>query len=183
MFLTNHFLLAMPDLATDYFGQSLTYICEHDENGALGLIINRPTTTSVSDFVADLGFAADEQLRHHLLLEGGPMAPHQGFVLHTSEGLHSDDYALRVTADISLSTSTDCLSELSRGRFPRHFMVALGYVGWGPGQLEQELERTLWLTTAADPAVLFETPYADKLQVAGASLGIDIRLMARPGTA
>ncbi len=173
----------MPDLRGDYFDQCLTYVCEHDEHGAMGLMINRPTNTTFSEFFAELGYLNKDTSIDRTVIEGGPVAPQQGFVLHSTDMTFDSTFSLQVTNQVAMTTSTDCIREIAAGRAPRRYLIALGYVGWGAGQLESELDRSLWLATPANLEVLFDTPMEEKLQAAGNLLGFDFRLMSRPGNA
>jgi putative transcriptional regulator len=182
--LKNQFLLAMPGLTGSYFGGTITYVCEHNEDGAMGLLVNRPTTVSLVELLAQLGIDTSQTSVDIPVLEGGPVATERGFVLHGTEGsegaLDADAFAssLDLGNGLMLSTARDVLEAISRGAGPREYLVALGYAGWGEGQLEQELAENAWLTCPADPQVLFHCPFEDRVNRAAASLGIDFRLLS-----
>ena len=182
MNLTNQFLLAMPGLHGDYFADSLTYICEHSEDGAMGLIINRPSGVSLVELLAELGLSANRNLVSVPVLEGGPVALDTGFVLHGSDRRYESTMA--VTEEVYLSTAFQVLEEISQNSGPADFLVTLGYSGWAAGQLEDEMQQNVWLNAPASQSVLFELPHEKRLFAAAEALGIDFRLIAaRPGHA
>jgi putative transcriptional regulator len=173
--LKNQFLLAMPGLTADYFGNSIIYLCEHNDDGAMGIIVNRPTDLSLSDLLQQLGMDVRGQLNGPTLA-GGPVQTDRGFILHTDD--KTFDSSLQIDAGIVLSTSRDTLESIGNGAGPASYLVALGYAGWGQGQLELELQQNAWLSCPASLDVLFEVPYAERVAKAAAKLGIDFRLMA-----
>ncbi|HXH03759.1 MAG TPA: YqgE/AlgH family protein [Candidatus Competibacteraceae bacterium] len=176
-YLTNQFLIAMPGLADPNFAQTVTYICEHDANGALGIVINRPLELTLGELLEHLGMtpipAAAQQLPVHY---GGPVQPEQGFVLHSPVGHW--DATLRLTDKLGITTSKDILQAVAESRGPAHLLVALGYAGWGPGQLERELAENTWLSGPADPDIVFHTPWQQRWAAAAALLGVDLRLLS-----
>ena len=203
--LENQFLIAMPALADDYFNKTVTYICEHNDDGAMGLIINMPVNITLHDLLKQIeendleeskksatSQTSDEknekqleqkpasineniQLDHsleQLVLSGGPISQNRGFVLHqTQSGWKS---SLALSEDIMITTSKDILMALGTKNAPDQFMVTLGYAGWGPGQLEAELQANSWLTIDADSDILFNTPIEQRWQKATEKLGIDV---------
>lgn len=179
--LQNRFLIAMPSMADSYFDHSVTYVCEHNEHGALGIVINRPMELTITDMLDQLELGVDDThtdiaLGQHPLLTGGPVQPERGFVLHAMEaGMDEDfwDASMPVTDHIALTGSTDVLSAIAAGRGPSQFLVALGYAGWSAGQLEQELIDNAWLVTSASRDILFKLPYEQRWTAAAGSLGID----------
>ncbi len=185
MDLKHHFLLPMPTLAGDYFADSLTYICEHNEEGAMGILINRPSDLSLVELFSHLNFKSGLTGSSHWVdtpvMEGGPVATSQGFVLHTSDRRYATSMDLGHT--LCLSTALEVLESIASGSGPEKFLVALGYAGWGAGQLESELSNNVWLTTDANLSVLFELPYENRLDAAARALGVDLRLISRPGHA
>ncbi len=179
--LKNHFLLAMPELRATYFGNTITYVCEHNADGALGLMINRPTRMTLGELFDQLGIDADHG-RDVIVLEGGPVQQERGFILHSDDV--QGEGSLPIDGGLMLSTGRDVLQAIARGEGPQHFLVALGYAGWGGGQLENELKDNSWLTCPADREIIFDTPFEERVQRAAASLGIDFNLIAeRPGHA
>ena len=156
--LTHHFLIAMPNMVDPNFARSLTYICEHNEQGAFGLVVNRPIEMTLSaDFPVYFG---------------GPVQVDRGFVLHRPAGAWQS--TLSVRDDVALTTSKDILEAVGKGQGPEQIFVSLGYSGWAAGQLEQELGQNAWLTVAADLDVVFNVPPEQRFQAAVDLLGIDL---------
>jgi len=180
MNLKNHFLIAMPDLAGDYFADMLTYICEHNEDGAMGLVVNRPSDVSILELLAQLNLAADKQWLDKPLLLGGPVSRERGFVLH---GPHeASAHSARVTDEVYLSSALEILSDIAQGHGPNEVLIALGYAGWQGGQLEDEIARNVWLTTEANTDILFAAEFEKRLDLAAGLLGVDMRsLLAGAG--
>lgn len=180
MNLKNHFLIAMPDLAGDYFANTLTYICEHNEDGAMGLVVNRPSDVSILELLAQLNLAADKQWLDKPLLLGGPVSRERGFVLH---GPHeASAHSARVTDEVYLSSALEILSDIAQGHGPNEVLIALGYAGWQGGQLEDEIARNVWLTTEANSDILFAAEFDKRLDLAAGLLGVDMRsLLAGAG--
>lgn len=183
--LKNQFLIATPNLDTGIFKSSVTYICEHNEDGAMGIIINRPSTMRIEDVLADVAELDASELESEALqsngpvMVGGPIGLERGFVLHQSA--HDDllwSSSLRVASDIVLTGSRDILLAMCEGRGPKNYLLALGYAGWGAGQLEQELAENSWLTLPANSDIIFSTPIQERAQAAIDALGIDIAALA-----
>lgn len=168
--LKDHFLIAMPALKDSYFQHSITYICSHDGNGAMGLIINNPAELNLDEVLEQLNITGDHGHDCPVFL-GGPIHQDHGFILHRGRGSWSS--TLAVTDDIYVSTSKDILTALAQGTGPNHFKVALGYAGWDAGQLEQELLENSWLTVNASDTVLFNTPESNIYKAALKLLGVD----------
>lgn len=171
--LENQLLIAMPSLEDPMFYKTVTYICEHNDDGAMGLIINVPINISVNELLAQID--ADKETSPQLdqqVLTGGPVSPHRGFVLHSPQQGWSS--SLSLSNDIMITTSKDILEALGTEREPSKYMVTLGYAGWGPGQLEEEIQANSWLTTPADPQILFETPIEQRWHKATEKLGINL---------
>lgn len=177
--LKDHFLVAMPSLTEGIFAHSVTYLCEHNEHGAMGIIINRPIGIALGEILEHLDI---EGIRNHgkdPVMAGGPVQTERGFVLHrTSE--RQWESTIPITDEISLTTSRDILDALAHNEGPDCALVALGYAGWGAGQLEQELTANAWLTIPADSAIIFNTPAEKRFDAAVAKLGIDVAQLA-PG--
>lgn len=176
--LTNHFLIAMPTLQDPNFAQTVTYLCEHNEEGALGIVINKPQEILLGDILSHIGLEThDNDIAHRPIFAGGPVQPERGFVLHP--GVKRDwESTLSITERISLTTSLDILTSISQGEGPSPALIALGYAGWGAGQLEQELAENSWLSGPADETVLFNTPTERRLEAAAALLGVDLTLIS-----
>ena len=170
--LTHHFLIAMPNMADPHFSKTLTYICEHNEQGALGLVINRPLDMTLAQLLDQVSIpissARCEAIPVHF---GGPVQTDRGFVLHSPVGNWQS--TLSISAGIGLTTSKDILQAIAGGEGPRHMLITLGYAGWAPGQIEQELAQNAWLTVAARDDVMFDMPAAQRLAAAMKMLGVD----------
>ncbi|MFM4702010.1 YqgE/AlgH family protein [Aeromonas bivalvium] len=170
--LQNHFLLAMPSLKDPYFERALVYLCEHNAEGAMGLVVNIPVDMSLDAMLTQLKLTPppSPELKQPVL-QGGPVAAERGFVLHSFRpGFNS---TLQVSDELMVTTSKDILETLGTEQAPDHYLVALGYAGWSPGQLEQELVDSAWLVIPPDPALLFETPTHLRWQQAAASIGVN----------
>ena len=169
---THHFLIAMPAMADQNFSHTLTYVCEHNEDGALGIVVNRPTEMTLSTLFEQIEVPlADKVLRRMPVHFGGPVQVDRGFVLHRPLGNWQS--TLAIDDGVGLTTSKDVLEAVARGEGPKDVLVSLGYAGWSAGQLEQEIAQNAWLTVAADPDVLFDTPVEARLPAAMRLLGID----------
>jgi putative transcriptional regulator len=176
-YLTNQFLIAMPALADPNFFHTVTYICEHNSAGALGIVINRPLTLTLGELLEHLQIEQRQNGAESLpVFSGGPVQQEQGFVIHTPVGKWES--TLQVTPSIGLTTSRDILQALASGEHKERALVALGYAGWGPGQLEQEIANNAWLSGPADDAILFDTPHAQRWSAAAALLGVDLALLS-----
>jgi putative transcriptional regulator len=170
--LTHHFLIAMPNMVDPFFSRTLTYICEHNEQGALGLVVNRPIDMTLEVLFEQISVPlAREDLRGVPVHFGGPVQMDRGFVLHRPVGEWQS--TMPVQDDIGLTTSKDILQAVGRGEGPRSLLVTLGYAGWAPGQLEQEISQNAWLTVRAQPSVIFDLPPEERLPAAMELLGID----------
>ena len=170
--LTHHFLIAMPNMADPYFSKTLTYICEHNDQGALGLVVNRPIDMTLQALFERLSLSLKgSEFSDAPIYFGGPVQTDRGFVLHEPAGNWQS--TLRVGEAIGLTTSKDILEAVGRGEGPRRMLVTLGYAGWSPGQLEHELGQNAWLTVGARDGILFETPAEERLPAAMELLGLD----------
>jgi putative transcriptional regulator len=162
----------MPGMVDPHFAHTLTYVCEHSDEGALGIVVNKPIDMKLSALLEQIDIdLPDAQLRETPIHFGGPVQVDRGFVLHRPLGNWQS--TLAISDDLGLTTSKDVLEALSRGEGPRDLLVSLGYAGWSAGQLEQEIAQNAWLTVAADPDVLFEARVEARLPAAMRLLGID----------
>ncbi len=170
--LTHHFLIAMPNMVDPYFAKSLTYICEHNEQGALGVVVNRPIDLSLQALFERINLQLEPRELHGIpVYFGGPVQTDRGFVLHEPVGeWHS---TLKVRDSLGLTTSRDILEAVGRGSGPDRMLVTLGYSGWAAGQLEHELGQNAWLTVEAGEQIIFDLPAEEKLPAAMELLGID----------
>jgi putative transcriptional regulator len=173
---THHFLIAMPGLEGEPFVKSVIYMCEHSERGALGLVINKPSDISLKNLFDKVELPLRrEDLSEALVFQGGPVQTERGFVLHESIMPGSESvYASTMTipGGLEMTTSKDVLEALSTGAGPRKVFVSLGYAAWGEGQLESEISDNSWLTVAADPSVIFDTPVEQRYDKALLLLGL-----------
>jgi len=175
--LNNHFLIAMPMLEDPNFFHSVTYICEHSEDGAMGIVINQPLNVELSEIFMHMEITTkDAEQGHQQVYMGGPVQTDRGFVLHQPVGQWES--MLTVTDDIAVTTSRDILQALNDGIGPQRSLVALGYAGWAPGQLEQELAQNTWLTCPAESAIIFDTPIENRWTAAAKSLGVDLNTLS-----
>lgn len=175
--LTDHFLIAMPSLADSNFSRTVTYLCEHNAEGALGIVINRPTDISLGELLDHLEIEdVAPRVAAKPVYLGGPVQRDRGFVLHRPGG--EWDSSLQISDKIVLTTSRDILTAIARREGPQDYLVALGYAGWGPGQLEQEMAENAWLTGPAGDGVLFDKSSDQRWQAAAALLGVDMTLLS-----
>ncbi|MBS97997.1 MAG: YqgE/AlgH family protein [Oceanospirillaceae bacterium] len=177
--LRHQFLISMPHLSDPCFAQTLTFICDHSEYGAMGLIINRTCGMELGDLLNHLELPArGDRFAQQPVFDGGPVHEDRGFVLHTEAHGQSELLAShRINEDLLLTTSLDILEAIANGQAPEHFLVALGYAGWGPGQLEQELSDNLWLSCPYNFDILFRMPAEERLHAAASILGINLNLL------
>jgi len=169
--LTDHFLIAMPNMVDPYFSRTLTYICEHNDQGALGVVVNRPIEMTLSALFERLSLTlASEELANTPVYFGGPVQTDRGFVLHQPVGGWQS--TLTVQDRVGLTTSKDILEAVSSGCGPEKLLVTLGYSGWAPGQLENEIKQNAWLTVIAQDTILFDVAAEDRLPAAMKLLGI-----------
>lgn len=177
-YLTNHLLIAMPTLEDPNFFHTVTYICEHNADGAMGIVINRPLELSLGEVVEhmELPIVAPQYKKSPIFL-GGPVQPERGFVLHVPTETEWEA-SLLITKHLSLTTSRDVISSIANGDGPHRFLIALGYAGWGPGQLEREMTANAWLSGPVDPKILFDTPIEQRWLNAAALLGVDLNLLS-----
>jgi putative transcriptional regulator len=175
--LTNHFLIAMPGLEDPNFSRTVTYVCEHSDEGAMGIIINRPMEIRLAEVLMQLDIETNlPEVADAAVYLGGPVQTDHGFVLH--DGDERYDSTLAVTPDIRVTTSRDVLEAIAAGRGPAQRLVALGYAGWSGGQLEQELSTNAWLSGPADREILFSLPAGERWQAAAQLLGVDLNLLS-----
>ncbi len=175
--LTNQLLIAMPAMDDPNFARTVTLICEHNDDGALGLIINRRGAMHLTDVFDQLSLDHDPfEGGSQLVLSGGPVQKERGFVVH--DDIREWDSTLQVAEHISVTMSRDILAAMARGDGPENAFVALGYAGWSPGQLEQEIGDNAWLSVPADEQILFSTPLDERWQAAAGLLGVDLSLLS-----
>ena len=172
MNLTNQFLIAMPALADPNFHRTVTYLCAHSEDGAMGIIINRPSGLDLGEVLSHMDLSPSSQKVTEIpVLQGGPVQRERGFVIH--EPIGDWDSVLQVSDQIGVATSRDILAAVAKGEGPERAVIALGYAGWGAGQLEQEVLDNAWLSGPVDSSIIFDVPYDDRWDHATRLLGID----------
>lgn len=175
--LTNQFLIAMPGLDDPNFVRSVTYICEHNEQGAMGIVVNRPIDMELGEVFRQLDVeSGNDAIEHQPVYIGGPVLPDRGFILHRPHG--GWESTLHVTPNIAVTTSRDILNAIAHGYGPRDSIFALGYAGWTAGQLEAEMADNAWLSVPADEHVLFELPPEARWRAAAELIGIDPALLS-----
>jgi len=177
-FLKGHFLIAMPSLQDPNFSQSVTFICEHNDDGAFGLVINHETDATIGEVLDQLNItpvANNPYLQQKVFL-GGPVDIERGLILHAPIG----DWGSTICEhrEIGITSSLDIMRAIGENTAPENFLVCLGYAGWGPGQLEQEMSQNAWLNGPADKSVIFNTPVNKRWQAAASLLGVDLSLLS-----
>jgi putative transcriptional regulator len=175
--LTEHYLIAMPAMADPRFAKTLTYVCEHNAQGALGVIVNKPIDMNLQSLLKQIhiDFASDrcKSLPVHY---GGPVQADRGFILHKPSGQWQS--SLKVGEEVGLTTSKDILEAVAKDEGPENLLVCLGHAGWGPGQLEQEMAQNAWLSVRADPHLLFSLPANERYEAAFRLLGINFAMLS-----
>lgn len=171
--LAGYFLIAMPGMGDPNFERGITFVCQHDQDGAMGLLVNRRSDFKLGDVLQQMHMPCERTaVAATPVLSGGPVQPERGFVLHAL-GEHRWDSSYHINDALGVTTSRDILAAMADGDGPSQALVALGYAGWGAGQLEQELRDNAWLTVEADPRILFDTPLDDRWSAAVALMGIE----------
>jgi len=179
--LTNQFLIAMPHLDDPWFNHTVTYLWKHSAQGALGLVINKPSSLRVAELMSELDIDTSARLgdlifhRQHVM-SGGPVEKNKGFILH--EAGRDWEYTLPVTDELSISMSRDILVDIAEGKGPENSLIALGCAGWEAGQLEQEISDNFWLTVPALPAIIFSRDHDSKAEAAAALLGVSLNQLS-----
>jgi len=178
--LANHFLIAMPAMQDPIFGGTVVYVCEHNEKGVLGVVINKPTDMTMESLFERIDIKLGDGMSgpkvSDPIMFGGPVQDDRGFVLHSPARHYSS--SLAVTDDVAFTTSIDVLEAVAKGEGPQRLLVSIGYAGWSPGQLEEEIGRNGWLTVGADAHVLFDLPIEERYTAAMKLLGIDPLMLA-----
>ena len=175
--LTNNFIIAMPGLVDDNFNHTVTYICEHNENGSFGIVINRITDVTLDEVIHQMEIEHSNSNTHDkFIYHGGPVQPERVFILHRPLGKWSS--SLKINAQMALTTSSDIIEAIAHEEGPEQSIIALGYAGWSPGQLEQELADNIWLNCPADEQIIFDIPVEKRWQAAADLIGIDLQLLS-----
>ena len=174
--LVNHFLIAMPQLKDSYFANTVVYMWRHSSEGALGLVVNLPIKMQLAEIFEQLGISdLRDEKASQIVLSGGPVETEKGFVLHNDKPRWPS--SLPITEELTLTTSREILTDISRGEGPEKYLVALGCAGWNPGQLEKELQENSWFTCPASSDIIFSTDYSHKPDMAAATLGFSMSQM------
>ncbi len=176
-YLKDNFLIAMPSLSDSMFANTITYLCEHTSQGAMGIVINHPLDMCFDEVFEYLKITNPCESHNEPVMAGGPVEMNRGFVLHRQNDSPWES-SLCISNDISLTTSLDVLEAIAHNKGPKDNLIALGYAGWGAGQLEQELANNAWLTLPADADIIFNIPIEQRLKVATSQLGIDWQLIS-----
>ena len=173
----NQLLIAMPNLKDPNFFHGVTFVCQHNSEGALGLVINHPMEMTLGDILEQMDMTAvDDKIAAIPIFSGGPVQQERGFVLHhTSE--EPWESSIAVSDTLSLTTSRDILKAIAAGEGPKKFLITLGYAGWGVDQLETEMKSNAWLSTQYDESVVFDTPISKRWSAAANKMGLDINLL------
>ena len=172
-YLQQQLLIAMPSMADPNFSRSVTLLCQHNEEGAIGITVNRQSGFTLGELLFQLNISCEiQEISSVIVLEGGPVSPDHGFVVHTS--VDGFDSSIRINDDIMVTTSRDILSAIAAGNGPQQYLVALGYAGWGDGQLEWEMRQNAWLSVPADKNILFESALQKRWEKAIGKLGINV---------
>ena len=174
--LKNHLLIAMPSLHDGLFDRSVIVVCEHNAEGAMGVVINRILDINMADALKAIDIRPSEEMIHRPVYWGGPVSPQHGFILHQPPG--DWESSLLVSDTLALTSSPDILAAIAEHRGPEQYLLTLGYAGWGEGQLEKEISENSWLHGPVDPRVLFQLPAGERWQEAARVLGIDMRLLS-----
>jgi putative transcriptional regulator len=180
--LTNQFLIAMPGMGDGTFAGTVVYLCEHTDQGALGLVINKPIDIKLKNLFEKVELSLDrEDLADEPVYFGGPVQTERGFVLHERLGEEGGHYnsTLQIQGGLEMTTSKDVLEALSHGAGPKKVLVTLGYSGWGAGQLEEEMSRNGWINVGAERGIIFDTPVEQRYEKALSLLGIDARMLSQ----
>ena len=172
----NHLLIAMPSMKGDFFHKAVIYIYEHsEEEGTIGFTINKPLSATLGNVLEHLKIRIkDNHVFDLAVFSGGPVGPDQGFVIHDRMSIAESEN----DKDITISTSRGLLKEIAQGKGPHHYMVSLGYAGWAPGQLEEEILNNDWLLVPLKKDIIFNTPIADRWALAAKSVGVDINKLS-----
>ena len=176
-YIGNQLLIALPTLDDPHFARSVTLVCQHDADGAMGVVVNRASEYALGEVFRQMGIACDDVgLGAQTVLAGGPVHPERGFVIH--DGTTEWDSTLAIAEGLAVTTSRDILEAMARGEGPPHAAVALGCAGWGAGQLEFELVENSWLTAPVDPQILYGLPLEARWQAAAGLIGVDMATIA-----
>lgn len=175
--LRDHFLIALPGLRDSIFSSSITYVCDHNEHGAMGIVLTHPLNIYLNDVFDQLAIKYDPSAYSVPVLAGGPVNVQQGFVLHRDQG--EWDSTLQIADDVCLTASRDIVNAIAENRGPAGAQFALGYAGWSSGQLEEEIAANSWLTIPAEKAIIFDVPISERRAAVEKHLGVNLNLISR----
>ncbi len=179
-YFNDQFLIAMPNLADSNFSHTVSYLCQHNEEGALAIVINRPTGMSLGNILEQMDIKASSQDAQHIpVFAGGPVQQERGFIIHSKDS-QAWDSSISTSDTTSLTSSRDILEAIAEGKGPDQYLIALGYAGWGAGQLEKEIINNAWLTTPCETQILYSTPAKQRWGSAAKQIGIDINKLTAP---
>lgn len=170
-YLNNQFLVAMPNVVEGEFDRTVTFLCEHNDEGAMGLVINRPTDLELRDMLSQMDIEHSNLKAGKRVFWGGPVQPDRGFVLH--QPTTQWESTLTIDNQLSITTSKDILEAIGKNEGPEEYLVILGYAGWESGQLEKEIRHNSWLNTPTDSNIIFGTPTGDRWSAAARLLNVD----------
>ncbi len=178
--LKNTLLIAMPRMDDPNFSGAVIYLCEHNEEGAMGLVINQPLSIPVDELFSaiEVPYEYTRSNTSQKVFLGGPVDQEHGFVLHTYSGTLDEQVSMRITEDIALTSSKDIFVDIGKGEGPGLSLIALGYAGWGAGQLEEELAANVWLNSPVDKTILFTSPFEERLGLAAARIGVNLAMLS-----
>ncbi len=181
-YLNNQFLIAMPNLEDANFSHTVSFLCQHNADGALGIVINRPTGMTLANILEQMKISSSsKKIQQTPIFAGGPVQQERGFIIHNNDS-NSWDSSIMVSDSTSLTSSRDILEAIAEGEGPEHYLIALGYAGWGAGELEKEILKNAWLNTPYKSEIIYETPVEQRWMSAANQLGIDInQLTAQAG--
>ncbi len=179
-YLNNQFLIAMPNLDDSNFSHTVSYLCQHNEEGALAIVINRPTGMTLGTVLNQMGInTSSKEINDTPVFSGGPVQQERGFIIH-SKGNKTWESSISTSDTTSLTSSRDILEAIAKGEGPEHYLIALGYAGWGAGQLEHEIINNAWLNTLCEDTILYETPINERWAESANQLGININQLTSP---
>jgi len=177
-YLGNQFLISMPQLKDDSFFKTVTLICQHDQDGALGIVVNRLTSYTLGGIFKQLEITpcltVDDDIP---VFEGGPVHKESGLIVHSYDPAKLWQSTLQISASLALTSSRDILEDIARGQGPEKYIMSLGYAGWGPSQLENEVLSNAWITVPTDESLLFDTEIQGKWHRAANLIGVDLNLL------
>lgn len=180
LYLNNQFLIAMPNLADVNFSHTVSFLCQHNEEGALAIVINRPTGMTLADIFDQMGIDTTlQQVKDTPIYAGGPVQQERGFIIHPKD-TKTWESSIAISETSSLTSSRDILEAIAEDKGPKQYLIALGYAGWGAGQLEKEIISNAWLNTPYDEHILYDTPVKQRWASAANQIGIDINQLTAP---